>query len=399
MDTKSIDGLIQPRVYQLYGDQIDSKQAMEPLAISAGPGPLCGFDYLTIDTENNRVSITGYNKEGIDLTHLDRSIKSTVIGHSKLTVLSDKTNTAGLVNNAYISRDGLLHIVNEVNLDFTPSNGWPNLKYPQNSVVFALKVKHTYIDQVHNYDPTESDWSIVEISDFNNISGGLERLMSLSYGEALDSLTGNGLLDLNTEVLIGLYIIGWSPAWGNFNEVRTYKPVMNMIGNRLSLVYYGAKRSTLMDILSNQVIVSELEAHRSNTTGYLSMDIQNNVPSIKLQYLDKVGEVDPTHIRLDTSDIREDGSGHFVIVILDHYGILSKVDLNTLMINAIEDAFISNTRPRAEFIQVYTEKIPTDLPPLYYYKYHFMFWVDPGFNNITTTGGGVKIRGIAKINL
>lgn len=394
MDTKSVDGLIQPRVYQLYGDQIDSKQAMEPLAISEGPGPLCGFDYLAIDTENNVVSITGYNKEGIDLDHLDRSIKSTVIGHSKLTVLSDKTNTAGLVNNAYISRDGLLHIVNEVNLDFTPSNGWPNLNSPQKSVVFALKVKHTYIDQVHKYDPTESDWSIIEINDFN-ISGGLERLMNLSYGEVIDSLTGNGLLDLNTEVLIGLYIIGWSPAWNTFTEVRTYKPVMKMLGNSLSLVYYGAKKSTLMDILSNQVILSELEAHRSNTTGYISMNIQKGVPSLKLQYLDKVEGIPASYIQLDTSDIREDGSGYFVIEVSDHSGILSKVDLNTLMINATIAYLINGTRPRAEFIQVDTKEIPSEVPQPYYTKYNFKFLVDPG-SDITL---GVNIKGIANINL
>lgn len=395
MDTKSTNGLIQPRVYQLYGDQIDSKQAMEPLAISEGPGPLCGFDYLAIDTENNLVSITGYNKEGIDLTHLDKSIKSTVIGHSKLTVLSDKTNTAGLVNNAYISRDGLLHIVNEVNLSFTPSKGWPSLTNPQGSVVFALKVKHTYIDQVHEYTPSEDDWSIVEMYGFE-VSGGLERLMDLSYKEALDSLTGDGLLDLNTEVLIGLYVIGWSPAWNTLTEVRTYKPIMEMLDYRLSLVYYGAKKSTLMAILSNQVILSELEAHRLNTTGYISMNIESGVPSVKLQYLDKVEEAPSYGIQLNISDIREDKSGHFIIEVSDHPGILSKVDLNTLMINATMAASTTGTRPRAEFIQVYTENIPitpgVQVP--YYIKYYFRFWADPGFNTQM-----VDIKGIAKITL
>jgi len=396
METTVTEGLIQPRVYQLYGDQIDSKQAMEPLAISDGPGPLCGFDYLTLDTENNVVSITGYNKEGIDLTHIDRSIRSTVIGYSKLTVLSDKTHTAGLVNQAYISRDGLLHIVkNEVNLSFTPSNGWPNLTNPQKSVVFALKVKHTYIDQVHEYAPTESDWGIVEMYGFD-VSGGLERLMNLSYKEAIDSLTGDGLLDLNTEVLIGLYVIGWSPAWNTFTEVRTYKPVMKMLGNRLSLVYYGAKKSTLMDILSNKVILSELEAYRSNTIGYLSLNIQTGVPSIKLQYLDKVEESSPASIRLNTTDIREDGSGHFIIEFNDTVNLLSKVDLNTLMINATMAASTVGTRPRAEFIQAYTENIPITpgVSEPYYIRYSFRFWVDPGFNT-----QGVDIRGIAKINL
>lgn len=395
MDTKSTNGLIQPRVYQLYGDQIDSKQAMEPLAISEGPGPLCGFDYLAIDTENNLVSITGYNKEGIDLTHLDKSIKSTVIGHSKLTVLSDKTNTAGLVNNAYISRDGLLHIVNEVNLSFTPSKGWPSLTNPQGSVVFALKVKHTYIDQVHEYTPSDDDWSIVEMYGFE-VSGGLERLMDLSYKEAIDSLTGDGLLDLNTEVLIGLYVIGWSPAWNTLTEVRTYKPIMEMLDYRLSLVYYGAKKSTLMAILSNQVILSELEAHRLNTTGYISMNIESGVPSVKLQYLDKVEEAPSYGIQLNISDIREDKSGHFIIEVSDHPGILSKVDLNTLMINATMAASTTGTRPRAEFIQVYTENIPITpgVPVPYYIKYYFRFWADPGFNTQM-----VDIKGIAKITL
>ena len=42
--TEVVNGIVQPRFYQVYGDLIESKEVMEPLAITAGTGPICGFD-------------------------------------------------------------------------------------------------------------------------------------------------------------------------------------------------------------------------------------------------------------------------------------------------------------------------------------------------------------------
>ena len=50
MDTKVRNNIVEPRSYQLYGDEIESKQAVEPISIVAGTGPICGFNYIDIST-------------------------------------------------------------------------------------------------------------------------------------------------------------------------------------------------------------------------------------------------------------------------------------------------------------------------------------------------------------
>ena len=54
--TEVVNGIVQPRFYQVYGDLIESKEIMEPLAITAGTGPICGFDW--VDTTQQDVTIT-----------------------------------------------------------------------------------------------------------------------------------------------------------------------------------------------------------------------------------------------------------------------------------------------------------------------------------------------------
>lgn len=59
--TEVVNGIVQPRFYQVYGDLIESKEIMEPLAITAGTGPICGFDW--VDTTQQDVTITSVFKK------------------------------------------------------------------------------------------------------------------------------------------------------------------------------------------------------------------------------------------------------------------------------------------------------------------------------------------------
>lgn len=54
-ETQVVNGVVQPRLYQVYGDLIESKEVMEPIAIANGTGPVCGFDW--VDTTKNTLTI------------------------------------------------------------------------------------------------------------------------------------------------------------------------------------------------------------------------------------------------------------------------------------------------------------------------------------------------------
>ena len=107
MDTTIKDGLIvEPRSYQLYGDDIESKQAVEPISIVSGTGPICGFNHLyysSNDATSMVISGTGSASRygGGELE---------VIAPHKHVVISNKSNEAGSVVNAYTTPDGLVHI-------------------------------------------------------------------------------------------------------------------------------------------------------------------------------------------------------------------------------------------------------------------------------------------------
>jgi hypothetical protein len=63
VNTKIENGLVLPRFYQAYKDIVNSKQAMEPLAISQGVGPVLGFNNLIFEPSNSptSVKIRGFN--------------------------------------------------------------------------------------------------------------------------------------------------------------------------------------------------------------------------------------------------------------------------------------------------------------------------------------------------
>lgn len=223
--TEVISGHVEPRYYQVYGDMIESKEVMEPISIVAGSGPICGFDW--VDTTSRPVKI---------MNILDASGAPDILKRrAKRVYLSDKNNNAGLVANAFNTPDGLISIAPDILLfnGKEPAAGWPNLSNPTSMVAFAIKATHTYVDSSSKWTPSVSDFDLTFLT-LVKTSGGKYSPMDVS-SMTRDQLNANilpqGWLNNNTEVLIGIYILGWDSQWDS-----SYKSIISALGYRVSLI-------------------------------------------------------------------------------------------------------------------------------------------------------------------
>lgn len=223
--TEVISGHVEPRYYQVYGDMIESKEVMEPISIVAGSGPICGFDW--VDTTSRPVKI---------MNILDASGAPDILKRrAKRVYLSDKNNNAGLVANAFNTPDGLISIAPDILLfnGKEPAAGWPNLSNPTSMVAFAIKATHTYVDSSSKWTPSVSDFDLTFLT-LVKTSGGKYSPMEVSI-MTRDQLNANilpqGWLNNNTEVLIGIYILGWDSQWDS-----SYKSIISALGYRVSLI-------------------------------------------------------------------------------------------------------------------------------------------------------------------
>lgn len=223
--TEVISGHVEPRYYQVYGDIIESKEVMEPISIVAGSGPICGFDW--VDTTSRPVKI---------MNILDASGAPDILKRrAKRVYLSDKNNNAGLVANAFNTPDGLISIAPDILLfnGKEPAAGWPNLSNPTSMVAFAIKATHTYVDSSSKWTPSVSDFDLTFLT-LAKTSGGKYSPMDVSI-MTRDQLNANilpqGWLNNNTEVLIGIYILGWDSQWDS-----SYKNIIAALGYRVSLI-------------------------------------------------------------------------------------------------------------------------------------------------------------------
>lgn len=223
--TEVISGHVEPRYYQVYGDMIESKEVMEPISIAAGSGPICGFDW--VDTTSRQVKI---------MNILDASGAPDILKRrAKRVYLSDKNNNAGLVANAFNTPDGLISIAPDILLfqGKEPAAGWPNLSNPTSMVAFAIKATHTYVDSSSKWTPSVSDFDLTFLT-LAKTSGGKYSPMDVSI-MTRDQLNANilpqGWLNNNTDVLIGIYILGWDSQWDS-----SYKSIISALGYRVSLI-------------------------------------------------------------------------------------------------------------------------------------------------------------------
>lgn len=239
-ETKVVGGVVQPRFYQVYGDLVESKEVMEPMALGNGTGPICGFDW--VDTTQDNVTITSvFNRSGNTPTGLRE-----ILGKAKRVFLSNKENIAGQVYNAYTTPDGLCHIAPDrlVFEGVQPEGGWPDLSNPQSIKAFVVLGYHTYKADSADNPPSMSDF-VCQWLEFGSTVPGLDEILSYSYPDVLNWMNSNtGVnFDANTGCVIGLYLVGWHPSWDTdqYKNSLELKPIMAKMNYTLCLVPYEGK--------------------------------------------------------------------------------------------------------------------------------------------------------------
>lgn len=228
------NGVVQQRFYQVYGDLIESKETMEPIAIAHGNGPICGFDI--VDTSTDHVIIRGswdpnLSSDGISAPPVLKKANRRVI-------LSDGENNGGNVVNAIVTNDGLIHICPAI-LDFTnikPTGGWFDLNNPNRFVAFAMKVSHTYTPVANASNIGVSDFSITWLT-LEKSTGGTyspAEVASLNFSSLVGTILPSGWINKNTDSLVGIYIVGYDPSWGDNDVYASF-------GYKMALVSYDGK--------------------------------------------------------------------------------------------------------------------------------------------------------------
>lgn len=289
-ETEVVNGVVQPRFYQVYGDLIESKEVMEPLAIMGGTGPICGFDW--VDTTQQNITITSiFKRSGTMPSGIDN-----ILGKARRVFLSNKDNTAGQVFNAYTTPDGLCHIAPDT-LTFTgvsPEGGWPSLTNPQKLVAFAVKASHTYRQDGSENPPSISNFGCRWIT-FDNVYG-LEEILSWGYERMLSLLESSNIpFNKDTDTLIGIYLVGWRPEWDSDGVSLRYKDIMASLNYTLCLVPYngqfpvkpyGLNPLDLLDLKSRVKVLEESTAPTdvSVLTRYLNTQMNSQGKGIEIEY-------------------------------------------------------------------------------------------------------------------
>lgn len=289
-ETEVVNGVVQPRFYQVYGDLIESKEVMEPLAIMGGTGPICGFDW--VDTTQQNITITSIFKRSGTMP----SGIGNILGKARRVFLSNKDNTAGQVFNAYTTPDGLCHIAPDT-LTFTgvrPDGGWPSLTNPQKLVAFAVKASHTYRQDGSENPPSISNFGCGWIT-FDNVYG-LEEILSWGYEKMLSLLEDSNIpFNKDTDTLIGIYLVGWRPEWNSDGVSLRYKDIMASLNYTLCLVPYNGQFPVKpyglnpLDLLDLKSRVKALEESTVSTdvsvlTRYLNTQMNSQGKGIEIEY-------------------------------------------------------------------------------------------------------------------
>lgn len=289
-ETEVVNGVVQPRFYQVYGDLIESKEVMEPLAIMGGTGPICGFDW--VDTTQQNITITSIFKRSGTMP----SGIGNILGKARRVFLSNKDNTAGQVFNAYTTPDGLCHIAPDT-LTFTgvrPDGGWPSLTNPQKLVAFAVKASHTYRQDGSENPPSISNFGCGLIT-FDDVYG-LEEILSWGYEKMLSLLESSNIpFNKDTDTLIGIYLVGWRPEWDSDRVSLRYKDIMASLNYTLCLVPYngqfpvkpyGLNPLDLLDLKSRVKALEEstVPTDVSVLTRYLNTQMNSQGKGIEIEY-------------------------------------------------------------------------------------------------------------------
>lgn len=345
------NGVVQQRFYQVYGDLIESKETMEPIAIAHGNGPICGFDI--VDTSTDHVIIRGswdpnLSSDGISAPPVLKKANRRVI-------ISDGENNGGNVVNAIVTNDGLIHIC-PVTLDFTdvkPTGGWFDLNNPSRFVAFAMKVSHTYTPVADASNIGVSDFSITWLT-LEKSTGGTyspAEVASLDFSSLVGTILPSGWINRNTDSLVGIYIVGYDPSWGDNDVYASF-------GYKMALVSYDGKwpvspfTNGSFDILSlNQKVknIPVIEEDVDSLKGLNSI-LQNQVNT-----LGKGIECDYT---LDIN-VTDEGTGDGTVSIT----IKKLVYLGVSLYEGAGKTFTSNTMYLNNIKAIYLDILSSDTNP------------------------------------
>lgn len=359
-------GILNPRTYQVFGDRIDSKQAMEPLAIAIGPGPVSGFNQFSWNAEAGTVQIGSMDIDNSNspLGYISESYRP--VSFKGYKAISDKYNKSGNVENAHITRDGLLHVCEDIKLSFTPTNGWPTYDASKRQIspvngkayILLLTASHTYQDST---TPGEVYFKLQDLRSLNNNPWYYLTHSVTTLSEELES---SNLLDTNTETLIGIYIIGWDNEWESregYNQ--TYKSIIKNLNYNLPIVFYNSTMPLLynspLELLKCGYIVDKLEYLTKSSTNYIILENKQNgyTPVFKVRGT----EYRPTGINTVTVSIKnntseDSGTGMVYITIAFHnvpsYIRPYDIDLTTIQLitNQVNMSYTGEL-PRVELCQ------------------------------------------------
>lgn len=345
------NGVVQQRFYQVYGDLIESKETMEPIAIAHGNGPICGFDI--VDTSTDHVIIRGswdpnLSSDGISAPPVLKKANRRVI-------ISDGENNGGNVVNAIVTNDGLIHIC-PVTLDFTdvkPTGGWFDLSNPSKFVAFAMKVSHTYTPVADASNIGVSDFSITWLT-LEKSTGGTyspAEVASLDFSSLVGTILPSGWINRNTDSLVGIYIVGYDPSWGDNDVYASF-------GYKMALVSYDGKWPVSpfingsFDILSLNQRVKDIPVIEDDIDSLKGL---NSILQNQVNTLGKGIECDYT---LDIK-VTDEGTGDGTVSIT----IKKLVYLGVSLYEGAGKTFTSNTMYLNNIKAIYLDILSSDTNP------------------------------------
>lgn len=345
------NGVVQQRFYQVYGDLIESKETMEPIAIAHGNGPICGFDI--VDTSTDHVIIRGswdpnLSSDGISAPPVLKKANRRVI-------ISDGENNGGNVVNAIVTNDGLIHIC-PVTLDFTdvkPTGGWFDLSNPSKFVAFAMKVSHTYTPVADASNIGVSDFSITWLT-LEKSTGGTyspAEVASLDFSSLVGTILPSGWINRNTDSLVGIYIVGYDPSWGDNDVYASF-------GYKMALVSYDGKWPVSPFINGSFDILSLNQRVKNIPVIEDDIDSLKGLNSILQNQVNTLGKGIECDYTLDIK-VRDEGIGDGTVSIT----IKKLVYLGVSLYEGAGKTFTSNTMYLNDIKAIYLDILSSDTNP------------------------------------
>lgn len=231
MKTNISNGVMEPRSYQQYGDTIESKQAMEPIAIVGGTGPQTGFNiawYTDIEepgdgTFTGIMHITGDNT----VQNLGSFTKgNSPLPTSRYSKIANMANEAGNIVNSYITPDGLLHVAPDtIELPFEV----PSTVTDRRGIVYILVASHTYQDIKSEEVPSSDNFKLLILNPSNL---NIDKILNGNHPDVLEVINNNlvsGTIDLNKDCIVGIYMSDWNNSWSS----KYNSDILNLAGKSI----------------------------------------------------------------------------------------------------------------------------------------------------------------------